>query len=186
VVWFVCENGELGRVDPRTGKTRSVGLEADLLTSASAVTPSYADIAYGLESLWIVNRAANAVVEVDPVTNQNRGALLTGQAPSAIAVGPRTLWVANFEDDSVTRLAIAERGQAPAPATFPVGDGPVDLAVGEGGVWVASSLDRTVTRLDPESGEIVATIELGNEPQRLAAGGGSVWVTVRAPEGADG
>ena len=31
------------------------------------------DIAYGLESLWIVNRAANAIVRIDPVTNQNLG-----------------------------------------------------------------------------------------------------------------
>ena len=186
VIWFLCDSGDFGRVDPRTGQARSIGLEAGLLTSPSAVTPSYADIAYGLESLWIVNRAANAVVEVDPVTSQNLRALSTGQAPGAIAIGPRTLWIANFDDDTVTRLTIAGRGQAPATATFPVGDGPVDVAVGEGGVWVASSLDRTVTRLDPESGEVVATIELGNEPQRLAAGDGAVWVTVRAPEAGSG
>jgi serine/threonine protein kinase len=186
VVWFVCDNGELGRIDPRAGTTRSIGLEAGLLTSASAVLPSYADIAYGLESLWVVNRAANAVVEIDPVTNQNLGDLTTGRAPSAIAVGPRTLWIANFDDDTVTRITIPELGGAPVNATFAVGDGPVDVAVGEGGVWVASSLDRSVTRLDPESGEIVATIELGNEPQRLAAGDGAVWVSVRAPEAGSG
>jgi YVTN family beta-propeller protein len=185
VVWFLCENGELGRVDPDSGQARSLGLEAGLLTSPSAVLPSYADIAYGLESLWIVNQAANAVVEIDPVTNQDLGELSTGRAPSAIAVGPSALWIANFDDDTVTRVTIAGRGQAPATATFPVGDGPVDVAVGEGGVWVASSLDRAVTRLDPETGETVATVELGNQPQRLVAGGGAVWFTVRAPEGTD-
>ena len=186
VVWFVCENGDLGRVDPDTGQARSLGLEAGLLTSASAVLPSYSDIAYGLESLWVVNRAANAVVEIDPVTNQNLGDLTTGRAPSAIAVGPRTLWIANLDDDTVTRITIPELGGAPVIATFAAGDGPVDVAVGEGGVWVASSLDRSVTRLDPESGEIVATIELGNEPQRLAAGDGALWVSVRAPEAGSG
>jgi YVTN family beta-propeller protein len=186
VVWFVCENGELGRIDPATGRARSIGLEAGLLTSASAVLPNFSDIAYGLESLWIVNRAANAVVEIDPVTNQKLRELSTGGAPSAIAIGPGALWIANYDDDTVTRLAIAGRGQPAAQTTFPVGDGPVDVAVGEDGVWVASSLDRKVTRLDPETGETVATIEIGNEPQRLAAGGGAVWVSVRAPEQADG
>ena len=103
VVWFLCENGELGRVDPATGRARSIGLEAGLLTSSSAVLPSYADIAYGLESLWIVNRAANAVVEIDPVTNQKLRDHSTGRAPRAIAIGRGALWVANFDDDSVTR-----------------------------------------------------------------------------------
>ena len=67
------------------------------------------DIAYGLESLWIVNRAANAIVRIDPVTNQNLGDLSTGRAPRAIAIGPRTLWIANFDDDTVTRITIPER-----------------------------------------------------------------------------
>ena len=183
VLWFLCENGELGRVDPGSTKARSIGLEAGLLTSASSVLASYPDIAYGLESLWIVNRAANAIVRIDPVTNQNLGDLSTGRAPRAIAIGPRTLWIANFDDDTVTRITIPERSGAPVIAPpFAVGDGPVDVAVGEDGVWVASKHDRAVTRLDPETGEIVATIELGSEPQRVAAGGGAVWVSVRAPE----
>ena len=90
-----------------------------------------------------------------------------GGAPMAIAVRARTLWVANFDDDTVSRI---ERPGAGGPATedrgdFPVGDGPVDVAVDETGVWVANSLDRTVSRLDPESGDMVATIEIGNEPR---------------------
>jgi YVTN family beta-propeller protein len=90
--------------------------------------------------------------------------------------------VANFDDDTVTRVAIAGRGQTPDTSEISVGDGPVDVAFGEGGVWVANQLDRTLTRIDPETGDIVATIGVGNEPQRVAAGQGGVWVTVRAPE----
>ena len=97
-------------------------------------------------------------------------------------MGPNALWVANFEDDTVTRISIPGPGQTATTTTFDVGDGPVDVAVGEGAVWVANQLDRSVTRIDPESGDVVATIGLGNEPQRVAAGEGSVWVTVRAPE----
>ncbi len=180
--WFVCEVGELGRVDVRTGNASRIGLQAGLLTSPSSVLPELVDVAYGLGSLWVVNRAANSVVEIDPLTNQKKSAPTVGQKPSAIAVGDGSLWVTNFEDDTVTRIAIPAPGQTPSLSTFEVGGGPVDVAVGEGAVWVANQLDRSVTRLDPESGDVEATTRLGNEPERLATGAGRVWVTVRAPE----
>ncbi len=180
-VWFVCEHQpQLGRFDLRTRTAASVGLE--LVLSSSSVLSEWSDIAYGLESLWIVDRATNSVIEVDPSTIQRLQAITVGQDPTAIAVGSDSLWVANFDDDTVERLQMPGRGQPPTPTIIPVGDGPVDVAVGEGGVWVANQLDRTVTRIDPETGDVVATIKVGNEPQRVAAGEGAVWVTVRAPE----
>jgi serine/threonine protein kinase len=180
--WFACELGDLGRVNARTGAATSIGLEAGLLTSSSSVLPAFSDVAFGLGSLWVVNRAANSVVEVDPLTSQKQREITVGQAPAAIAVGPSDLWVANFEDDTVTRISIPGPGQTPTLTTVDVGDGPVDVAVGEGAVWVANRLGRSLTRIDPETGDVVATIGIGNEPQRIAAGEGSLWVTVRAPE----
>ena len=180
-VWFACQAADLGRIDIQTGTARRVGLEAGLLTSPNAVLPEFSDIAYGLDSLWIVNRAANVVTEVDTATIQRQRDITVGNSPTAIAVSPPdSLWVANFEDDTVTRIVIPGRGQTPTLTQIPVGDGPVDVTFGEGSVWVVSSLDRTLTRIDPESGDVQATIGLGNEPQRVAAGEGGVWVTVRA------
>ncbi len=138
-------------------------------------------MAFGLGSLWIVNSAGNRVVEVDPLTTQEQEPITVGNNPRAIAVGDGTLWVANFDDDTVTRIAIPGQGQTASLSTFDVGDGPVDVAFGEGAVWIVNQLDRTVMRLDPESGDVVAEIGVGNEPQRVSAGEGSVWVTVRAP-----
>ena len=181
-VWFACEVTDLGRIDTRTGAARRVGLEAGILTSPNAVLPIFSDIVYGLERLWILNRAANAVREIDTATIQLQRDITVGNAPSAIAVSADSLWVTNFEDDTVTRIVITAPGQTPTLTTIPVGDGPVDVAFGEGGVWVVSSLDRAVTRIDPESGDVTAAIGIGNEPQRVAAGEGAVWVTVRAPE----
>jgi YVTN family beta-propeller protein len=180
-VWLTCKQPELGRLDLRTDHGRRVGYEADLVTSSSSVLPVFADIAFGLESLWIVDSATNSVIEVDPVVIRRQRSLPAGQDPRAVAVSADSLWVANFKDDTVTRLQILARGQTPVITQITVGAGPIDVAVGEGGVWVANSLDGTVTRIDPESGEVEATIEIGNEPQRIAAGEGSVWVTVRAP-----
>jgi serine/threonine protein kinase len=181
--WFVCRvPGEMGQIDPRTLAARSFGYDAGLLTSGQSVTPEYPDVAYGLQSLWLVNRAGNRVVPVDPLTTKKQDPISVGTSPTAVAVGEGVLWVANFGSDTVTRLTVPAAGAAPTSDSFPVGDGPIDVAVGEGAVWVANQLDRTVMRLDPESGHVDARISVGNEPQRLAAGEGSVWVTVRAPE----
>jgi DNA-binding beta-propeller fold protein YncE len=180
-VWFACET-DLGRYDIRTGKGRSVGYAAGLLTSPGSVLSQFADVAYGLESLWIVDRETDSVIEVDPDVIQRVRPITVGKKPTAIAISEDSLWVANFEDDTVTRVLIPGRGQTPTLTHIPVGDGPVDVAFGEGAVWVANRLDRTVTRIDAETGDTEATIDVGNEPQRIAAGEGRVWVTVRAPE----
>ena len=82
-----------------------------------------------------------------------------GKDPRAVAVGADSLWVANYEDDTVTRDP--DRGPRRDPrrsTTIQVGDGPVDVTFGEGAVWVANQLDGTVTRIDAESGEVVVTI----------------------------
>ena len=185
-VWVLCLNLELGRFDIRRAIGRRVGYEAGLLSSADSVLSQFADIAYGLESLWIVDSAKNWLIEVDPVVIQKRDPITVGQGPTAVAVGADALWVANFEDDTVTWLAFADGSRTPTVTTIEVGDGPVDVAVGEGAVWVANELDRTVTRIDPATGEVEKTIAIGNEPQRVAAGLGRVWVTVRAPASEDG
>jgi serine/threonine protein kinase len=180
-VWFVCRGGtEFGSYDPRTGVARRLALECQLATFSKSTLPQYADMTFGLDTVWIANSAGNQVVGVDPVICQDPDEVSAGAGPIAVAVGGNALWVANFDADTVTRIA-DPAGGAPVSNTFDVGDGPSDLAVDENGVWVANKLDRNVMRLDPETGHVDATIELGNEPQRIAAGGGSVWVTVRAP-----
>ena len=171
-VWFVCESPALGRFDIRTNQGRDVGLEADLIAGSSSVLSAFADVAFGLESLWIVDRNTNSIIEVDPVTIQKLRPISVGQAPTAIAVRTDSLWVANEGDDTVTRVQIPGRGQTPTLTQIPVGDGPVDVAFGEGAVWVANSLGRSVSRIDPETNEVVDTIGIGNVPQRLAAGEG--------------
>jgi streptogramin lyase len=180
-VWFVCQVSGVGKIDARTGVAREIGYEGGLLTSSESVLSRFSDVAFGLGSLWIVDQAKNEVVEVDPLTNQSQDPLTVGQEPRAIAVGENALWVTNYDDDTVIRIAIPEPGQTPDLTTFPAGDGPVDIAVDGEAVWVVNQLDRTVMRLDPESGDVVATIGIGNDPQRIASGEGLVWVTVQAP-----
>ncbi len=181
-VWLACERVDLGRVDLRTSEAARVGYAAGLLTSSSPVLPEFSDVAFGLGSLWLVNRAGNSISEIDPATSQELREITVGRRPTAVAVGLDSVWVANFDDDTVTRIKLTGRGQAVAPEPIAVGDGPVDVAVSKGAVWVANRLDQTVMRIDPATGDVVATIAIGNEPQRVAAGEGAVWVTVRLRE----
>jgi streptogramin lyase/predicted Ser/Thr protein kinase len=183
-LWYVCESVELGEVNPATQVGTRRGNECGLVAGSSATLSSFADVAFGLDALWIVNSARNQILGVDPVC-QDPEPIQVGVGPTAVAVGDGALWIANEADDTVTRVTLAGLGQPASSSTFAVGDGPVDVAVDDDGVWVANKLDRSVTRLDPETGDEVATIGLGNEPQSLAVGEGRVWVTVRATEDAD-
>ncbi len=182
-VWHLSGLSRIARFDPRTGEAKQIGAEEFLLVFQDGREAQLTDVAFGFGSLWLTNKAGNSVSEFDPRRDRVVSQVTVGGAPIAIAVWGRTLWVANFGDDTVSRIELPEPGvnQPRTVETFPVGDGPVDLAADETGVWVANSLDRTVSRIDPESGDVVATIDIGNEPRRIAAGEGAVWVTVQAP-----
>ena len=175
-VWFACESADLGRVDPKAGTGTAIGYEAGLLESASAVAPVFADVAFGLQRVWLVNRAANNVIELEGSRVVRTHSV--GAGPVAIAVGGGSLWVACFDEDTVWRIDIPGPGQPATQTPIPVGDGPADVAVGEDAVWVVNRNEGTVSRIDPERNDVVATIEIGHEPRRVAAGGGAVWVSV--------
>ena len=182
-IWYLSGLSTVGRFDLGTGSARQVGAEEFLLILQRGASTVFTDIAYGLGSIWLTNRAGNSVTELDPGTDRVASQITVGAAPSAIALFDGTLWVANLEDDTVSRIDLPtpESDRGVTVQVIPVGDGPVDVAVDDTGVWVANSLDRTVSRIDPETNEVVATIEIRNVPQRIAAGEGAVWVTVQAP-----
>ena len=180
-LWFACGTWGLVRVNPRTRAVLPIYLSGGTIEAGTLLEyPDFVDLGYAKgRSLWIVNRSGNSVIEADMVTNQERRTVTVGRSPVAIAASEESLWVANFEDDTVTRIDVAA-GKPAATTAIPVGDGPVAVAVGEGGIWVANQLGHTVSRIDPDSNDVVATIAVGNEPGGVAAGAGSVWVTVRA------
>jgi YVTN family beta-propeller protein len=179
-VWFVCEYADLGRIDPKAGTGTAIGYDAGILESASSVDPAYTDVAFGLGRLWLVNRSANEIIELD--ASRKVRTITVGPRPVAIAVGQGSLWVACFDDDTVWRIDIPGPGQPATPTSIPVGDGPADVAFGERAVWVVNRNDGTVSRIDPERNEVVATIPIHAEPRRVAAGGKAVWVSVAAPK----
>ena len=93
-------------------------------------------------SLWIVDSPRNRVAGVDPDVCQEPEPITVGQTPRRGRVSDGALWVANYDDGTVTKIVTAGLGEPASPTTIEVGDGPVDVAFGEGGIWVANQLGR--------------------------------------------
>lgn len=94
-------------------------------------------------------------------------------APNAVAADGGSLWIANVDANSVTRV---DARKAVAVQTIRVGHGPSGIAVGGGAVWVANGLDGTVSRVDEQTNDLVQTIRVGNRPIGVALSADNVWV----------
>jgi len=99
-----------------------------------------------------------------------------GDAPTGVAVGAGSVWVADTGDEDVTRIDAATGRVRGRPIR--VGEDPGPVAVGAGAVWVVNQGDGTVDRIDPRSGRVAgAPIRVGRDPTDAAVASGDVWVS---------
>jgi DNA-binding beta-propeller fold protein YncE len=110
---------------------------------------------------------------IDPVTEQPARSAETITAPTAVAVGFGSVWVANEAGDEILRFGPPQRGVAEEIA---VGSRPADVAVDDDSVWVANRADATVSRINGFARRVIATVEVPPAPRALATGHGFVWV----------
>ena len=134
------------------------------------------DVKFGYGAAWIALGApANAVLRIDARTGRTRR-ISVGRFSVGVAVGFRSVWVAEREDDTVRRIdPVTSRTRR----VIAVGHVPAEVTVGQGSVWVASQCAGTVSRIDPATNRVVRTIKLGHHPFNLAIGDGFAWVGVR-------
>jgi YVTN family beta-propeller protein len=93
----------------------------------------------------------NAVGAIDPKTNKLVASVPVGKNPAAITSGFGSIWVANEDDSTVTRIDAKTR-----KATDVIGGitgTPVDIAAGSGSVWV-TTLEGQLFRINPELNSI--------------------------------
>jgi len=169
-VWFTAQAaGELGRLDPRTGRTRRVPLGPGSAPHGVIVGPDAA--------AWVTDGGLNAIVRVDagslrvrrfplprdrPAANLNtatfdrRGALwFTGQAGVYGRLDPRSGRMRVFD--------------------APLGAGPYGIATTPAGtVWYASLAGSHVARIDPRSGRADVA-----EPPTEGQGARRIWADSR-------
>jgi DNA-binding SARP family transcriptional activator/DNA-binding beta-propeller fold protein YncE len=99
----------------------------------------------------------DSVALIDPQRSRVVGHVLVGRRPVALAIGHRSVWVANTDDGTVSRIDLDRREVI---RTIGIGAPAIDLAVATDAVWVANGSDGTVSRIDPTADAVVATIDL--------------------------
>jgi YVTN family beta-propeller protein len=130
-----------------------------------------------------VRVAPNSVAEIDVRSGRLLAAAPVGVRPGPIAFGSGSLWVANRDDQTISRvdpksLRTLANIQLPAP--------PMGLAASADGVWVVEPnaipgrSSVSVSRIDPQFNVTALPVHVGNVvpdgPGSVAAQGNAVWV----------
>jgi YVTN family beta-propeller protein len=116
----------------------------------------------------------NFVALVDPQSNSVVDAVQVGARPRGVAVGEGSVWVANQDDKTLSRIDAATHDLV---RTITLDATPTGVAVGLGAVWVANGLVGTVVRVDATTNEPVEPIDvtLRSNAGTVAVGEGAVW-----------
>jgi serine/threonine-protein kinase len=124
----------------------------------------------------------NSVGAIDPKTGRLVTSIPVGQTPVAIAYGLGSVWVANQDDGTVTRINAKTRT---VQRTIGLTGTPLSIAVGLGYVWVTTE-EGALFKIEPTS-NAVSRLPLrftsarlrdtsGDALNGVAAGRGRVWV----------
>jgi hypothetical protein len=91
----------------------------------------------------------NSVGVIDPAEDRLSAQVAVGRRPGTVVVGNGAVWVANLDDETLSRI---DPGDTEArPVTIAVGGYPSDLAVDRDAVWVALGTRGAVREVDPPS-----------------------------------
>ena len=125
---------------------------------------------------------ANAVGVIDPRSGRLVATVPVGVRPGTQVQAGGSVWVANLDDSTITRIDAATRR---VRATLAPSGSITGLAAGGGAVWVADAASGVARRVDPAIGAVTHTTELlgrrDGPPQStdlqspVAFGAGSLW-----------
>jgi YVTN family beta-propeller protein len=154
-----------------------------LAVAVALLIAAVAVIAVGLSGHGGPVRAGpNSLAAIDTRTNRLTGFVPVGARPGAIAFGAGSLWVANRDDQTVSRVDPAE---LQIIRTLPVGGVPTGIAASANGIWVAESSTASpgslsVIRIAPDFNTIgapsVVDEVVPGSPGEVTANGDVVWV----------
>ena len=167
----------------RAARGRALIALGGVLLLAAAIAAGILELASG--GPGAVRVTANSLAVIDAHTDRVVGQAAVGTRPGPIAFGAGSLWVANRDDQTISRVD---------PRTFrtlhtiPIGGPPTGIAANGSGVWVVESalsqyVNSTsvfVARIDPDFNTPSGGVRIGNVipdgPGVVAASGNSVWV----------
>lgn len=162
---------------------RRILIGIGVLATAAAVGASAA--VYSTSSPARTARA-NSVAVIDPKANTVTATEAVGTRPNALVEGSGSVWVANLEDRTITRVDLrTSRARTIGFAVQVAG-----LASGSGSIWYSTS-GGSLYRIDPSYGsasatEVASASELAAQAQQdvgfprlqrpVAVASGSVWM----------
>ena len=124
--------------------------------------------------MWVANRLDGTVSRIDQEGSPDEIVHIpVGGAPSALAFGAGSLWVADGDAREVVQV---DPGANKALPPITVGNAPRSLAVTAGALWAVSGVDGSVARIDLDSTR-VTSIPIGAIPTAIVAGAGALWVS---------
>jgi YVTN family beta-propeller protein len=125
---------------------------------------------------------ANAVGVIDPDSGRVVASVPVGVRPGPPVQAGGSVWVANLDDNTITRI---DAGTRRVQGTLTPGGSITGLAAGGGALWVGDATSGVAKRIDPTIGAVAQRTELlsrrDGPPQSadvqepVAFGAGSVW-----------
>lgn len=169
----------VARINPETAAVDSTTRIEDVMPAA---------VAAGEGSIWLAAQntlgSGGVLVRLSPGTNNIVKSIPLPSKPSAIVVGPRTVWIAaqlpgsppTLSSGGVVYLVDASSSRIIARSRVPFVplQGRTSLAVGAGAAWIASA-DGAVIRLDPRTAAVTRVTRTPLATDSVAVAGGSVW-----------
>jgi YVTN family beta-propeller protein len=162
--------------------TRTTSLTAAQVTAIKAATRGTGKLAIRVAYGSSIKCGAFAPVGVPPYVSSK---IAVGRSPAGVAIDPSGVWVANWWDNSLSRISpTTNTVLGVLPIDFSNTQGAQAIGSGEGSLWVtatdsdanSNSLPGVVKRVDPASGVTLATIAVGKEPYDIDVSAGAVWV----------
>ena len=169
---------DLGAAEPRIRRPRGRRVAA-LAVAVFLAVLAYVTIDLVRDDPAPVTVPPNSVAVIDASSNRVEQVIPVGVRPGEIAQGDGAVWVANLEDQSLSRIDPERRTvvrNVPLPAT------PDGVATGAGAVWVVNGRLGTLYRIDPAFDRVSDGLRLGERAitftdAGVAVGLGSVWAT---------
>jgi YVTN family beta-propeller protein len=164
----------------RIGNARAIVLAAIALLVLASVALAVV-LTRGGGSAAVVVAGPNTVGVIDSGTNRVVARIPVGEHPVGIAYRGGDVWVANTNQDTVSRIDPETRRSE----TIGLGAPPTDVVFAGGNVWTGNGSDGTLTEISPVLGKVVGEVDLAGEESlirnsvnALAGGGGSLWAAM--------
>jgi streptogramin lyase len=136
--------------------------------------PAHPAVARGAGLLWTVNRDDNRLIATAPESGRVVRNVVVGTGPVSVATGFGSVWVANAENGSITRVALA----GPQIETIGLNDQPAVVATGSGYVWVISPRSKKLLRIDPKTNTVKRTVRFSEPPVDVTTRDGRVLLSI--------